>query len=281
MQDRREGFSMTVLTLRRVEIAVFLLVACGLHAAEEEPDRGGLGVNLGGNFHYGPVDGFLQTPAGGNPGSSSHHRPTLDELDIHDAVFYDVVGSIDWHRLRLFAGYEAISLDGDSVLAQSLVSRDVTFPAGTAVRSSTELNWLRVGAGWKFDFADQHLELVPKAELALLDFSYQLSGGGQGVSRSYAKGCVRLGLESRYRFNRTVSLSLEAAASLPLSNTPQIAVLSGGFQFDPLPATWRYRPTFFVGGGAQRIEYEDNQELPNHFRIDMGPFVTAGLGFSF
>ncbi len=272
---------MTVLTLRRVAIVVGLAITCGLQAAEEEPGRGGLGVNLGGNFHYGPVDGFLQTPAGGQPGSSSHHRPTLDELDIHDAVFYDVVGSIDWHRLRLFAGYEAIGLDGDSVLSESLVSRNVAFPAGTAVRSSTELNWFRVGAGWKFDLAGQHVELVPKAELALLDFSYRLSGGGQAVDRSYAKGCLRLGLESRYRFNRTVSLSLEAAASVPLSNTPQIAVLSGGFQFDLLPATWRYRPLVFIGGGVQRIEYEDNQELPNHFRVDMGPFVTAGLSLSF
>jgi len=272
---------MTVRTFRRIEIVVLLLTSCGLHAAEEEPDRGGVGVNLGGYFHYGPVDGFLQTPAGGNPGSSSHHRPTLDELNIQDAVFYDVVGSIDWHRLRLFAGYEAVGLDGDSVLSESLVSRDVTFPAGTAVRSSTELNWFRLGAGWKFEFAEQRLDLVPKVELGLLDFSYRLSGGGQDVNRSYSKGCLRLGLESRYRFNRTVSLSLEAAASVPLSNTPQIAVLSGGFQFNPLPATWRYRPNVFIGGGIQRIEYQDNQELPNHFKVDMGPFVTAGLSLSF
>jgi hypothetical protein len=163
-----------------------------------------------GQFYYVPADGFLQTPAGGQPGSSSHRRPTLDELGVDDAPFWDVLTSVQWHSLSLYAGYEAIALEGQAVLSQSLISRNVIFPAGTRVQSESDLNWLRAGAGWKFFLLDRRLELLPKAEFALLDFRYELSRGGQSVERSYPKSCMRLGLESRYRFNRVVSVSLNA-----------------------------------------------------------------------
>lgn len=234
-----------------------------------------------GQFNYGPVDGFLQTPAGGQPGSSSPHRPTLDELHIDDAEFYDLLASVQWRSLRLYAGYQAIPLAGEAVLSETLISRNVSFPAGTRVRSDIDLNWLRAGAGWQFEFVDRRLELIPKAEFAMLDFQYELSGGGQAAGRSYSKGCVRLGLESRYRFSPMVSVSLNAEGALPLDNTPQIAAVTGGVVFDLLPRSRGVRPTLFVGGGAQRIEYEDNQKLPNHLRLDMGPFIATGLAISF
>lgn len=248
--------------------------------AQENPHPA-LEVSLRGGFQYGPVDGFLQTPQGGNPGSSSPRRPTLDELDIHDAAFYDLLASVQWRHLYLYAGYHPIELEGQAVLSESLVSRNVVFPAGTHVRSENDFNWLCVGAGWKFVFADRRLEFIPKIEYALLDFSYKLSGGGQAVDREYIKACVRLGVESRYRFNRVISVSLDAAASVPISNWPQIAAFTGTIEFALLPGSRRVRPTLFLGGGAQRIAYEDTQELPNHFRVDFGPFVTTGLAISF
>jgi len=269
------------ITLRTAIITSLLLASLGLRGAEDRSASTSLMTGFRAQFNYGPADGFLQTPAGGQPGSSSRHRPALDELDIDDAAFYDVLASVQWHSLSLYAGGQAIPLKGQGVLSRTLFSRNVTFPAGTRVQSESDLNWLRAGAGWKFCVLDRRLELVPKAEFTVLDFRYELSGGGQAVERSYAKGCVRLGLETRYRFNRMVSVSLNAEGSAPISNTPQIAVLTGGVVFDLLPGNRRVHPTFLVGGGAQRIEYQDNQKLPNHFQVDLGPFVTTGLGISF
>ena len=263
--------------LRQPAILSLLLTALMLSAAEEDP---ALSFRLAGSFYYGQADGFLQTPAGGQPGSSSVRRPTLEELDIDDALFYDALALVRWRQFGFFAGYQAIGLDGRAILDDSLVSRGVTFPSGTPVHAETDLNWMRVGTGWKFELVNRRLELFPKVELALLDFSYALSGGGQTVERSYAKGCLRLGLEGRYRVSRRVSVNLDGEASAPISNTPQIASLAGTVQFDLQP-DGRVRPTLFIGGGAQRIEYEDNQALPNHFRVDVAPFVTAGLAISF
>ena len=268
-------------SLRFATILSLLLASLGLRGAQDWPADRPLSASFRGQFSYGPAAGFLQTPAGGQPGSSSRRRPTLDELDINDAAFYDVLASVQWPSLSLYAGYQAVGLDGQALLSRSLISRNITFPAGTRVQSSTDLNWFRAGAGWKFSLFDRRLELVPKAEFAVLDFKYGLSGGGQAVQRSYPKGCVRLGLESRYRFSRVVSVSLTGEGSLPISNTPQIAALTGGVTFDLLPASRRVRPALFLGGGAQRIDYEDNQKLPNHFRVDLGPVVTTGLAISF
>lgn len=261
--------------------SILLSLALCMKAAEVASPEPALAARVSGAFNFGAVEGFLQTPAGGQPGSSSHRRPTLDELGIDDATFYDVLASVQWRHLDFYVGYQSIGLDGNATLSENLVSRGVTFAAGTRVRSEADLNWVRTGVGWKFDLLQRRLELVPKAELALLDFSYDLSGGAQAVDRSYAKGCFRLGLETRYRFNRVLSVSLAAAGSMPISNTPQIATITSGIQFDLWPGNRRPHPWLFIGGGAQRIEYEDNQELPNHFRVGVRPFIAGGLGISF
>lgn len=266
--------------LRHALVSSIVLTALVLRAAEEH-EQVSETFNVRGSFLYGPVDGFLQTPAGGEPGSSSSRRPTLNELDINNAAFYDVLGLVHWRRLAFYAGYEGIGLDGDSVLTDELISHGATFPAGTSVHSQVDLNWLRAGVGYKFELANHRLELLPKADLALLDFSYNLSGGGEAVDRSYSKACFRLGMEGKYHCFGPVSLRLDAAASLPISNTPQIATFLGDVEFDLLPRSRRFHPVVFVGGGWQRIEYEDNQSLPNHIKVDFGPLVTAGISLSF
>lgn len=271
-----------MLHLRHLPAAAPVLLALNLAAAAPEaPTAGEWGGSLRSGVYYGRAEGYLQTPAGGEPGSSSLRRPTLEELDIDDAVFYDVLGSVRWRRLEVYAGWQAIHLDGGATLSEALVSRDQTFAAGTRVQAQTDLDWVRLGAAWRFEAGGGRLSWAPKAELAVLDFSYELSGGGQAVDRGYAKGALRLGVEGRYRFTRVTSLFLDVGASVPLSNTPQIAAATGGVDFNLLPGHRRLQPHAFLGVGAQRIDYEDNQELPNHIRVDLKPFVTAGLGLSF
>lgn len=266
----------TIVWRLSVALAGLLL---NLNAAEEPKPMWEWRVE--GRIEYGRAEGFLQTPAGGVPGSSSHGRPTLKELGIDDAVFYDMAVFVQRRHYCLYAGYQLIGLDGTGTLSESLISRGVTFPAGTRVQTQTDLDWLRVGAGWKFDFLDHRLAVTPQAEFGLLDFHYELAGGGEAVERSYAHGCFRLGLEAQYRFSPVVSLRAGGGGSVPISNTPQITTITGGIELDPWAGRRRFRPLFFLGAGAQRIEYEDNQALPNHFRVDMEPFFAAGLGLSF
>jgi hypothetical protein len=264
-------------------IGVGLAIA-PLRAAEpgrEEAKPWPVTFSLRGSYNFGDVDGFMQTPSGGKPGTSSHERPTFDELNIHDVSFYEGRLDVKWQRLDFFGGYQYIRLDGDGTLSETLVSRGVTFAPGNSFDTKNQFDWFRVGAGWQFDFLEGRLVLMPKFDFAVLDFSYKFSSGGQSVDRSYTKGAPRLGVEAAWRLNRYFSLNLDGSASIPISNTPQIADVVGTVNFDLLPGPHRVKPSLFVGGGAEWIDYEDDQPQSNHIKANIGPFVTAGLSISF
>src|SRR2546426_471163 len=72
-------------------LLITLLVFRGarIRAAESEPADPLVTITAEGGVFYGSVGGFLQTPNGGAPGTSSSHRPTLHELGIDDAVLYE------------------------------------------------------------------------------------------------------------------------------------------------------------------------------------------------
>ena len=261
---------------------LFLVVAArGLGAANEPPDSPWPTVSVGGALSYAPADGFLQIPAGGQPGSSTGQRPTLKELGIHDAVFYDIDASVAWRHLTLDAGDQRIDLSGTSTLAQSLTSRNVVFPAATRVHGTADFNWLRFGAGWKFWVLHDRLELTPRAEFGVLDFRYKLSGGGTAVERTFPKGCVRLVLDARSRVTSFLTAGLRLGGSLPLSNSPLILRALGYVEARLLPERSRFQPHLLLGLGGEWIDYEDNQRLPNHYRLDLGPVITGGLRFAF
>src|SRR2546425_88118 len=86
--------------------------------ARERSDRIAFGVQ--GSFNFGPIDGFLQTPAGGRPGTSSAQRPKFDELGINDVAFYDTRLTVQWRDLLVYGGYEFIRVNGSDTLSQPL-----------------------------------------------------------------------------------------------------------------------------------------------------------------
>ncbi len=266
---------------RRASALLLLFVPAVVGYAQEDLTPRSLEFTVQGAVSYGAASGFLQTPEGGQPGSSSSRRPTLHELGIDDTPFYEGSLRVQIHHFGLYGGYQHIGLQGDGTLTSDLVSRGVTFPAGSPVETDTRVDWYSVGAGWKIMTLERRLELFPKAEVAFLDYHYELSGAGQSVNRDFVKACVRLGLESSYHFSRVLSLRLNADASPPISNTPQIARVAGILELQLLPRSKTVRPVVFLGTGAQRIDYEDNQDLPNHVRVDLAPYGTAGLGLSF
>src|SRR5215470_3568326 len=108
-----------------VAIGVGLAIA-PLGAAEpgvEEPKPWPVAFSLQGSYNFGDVDGFMQTPSGGKPGTSSPERPTFDELNINDVSFYEGRLDVRWRHLDFFGGYQYIRLDGDGTLSEPLISR--------------------------------------------------------------------------------------------------------------------------------------------------------------
>jgi len=260
--------------------ACILATAFGAAAQIDAPEKR-FELSAQASVNYGPADGFMQIPAGGNPGSSTAGRPSFHDLKIDDALFYDTRLDVRWCHLDVFGGYQAMDFDSSGTLARPLVSRSINFGSGTPFSTSDSFDWFRVGVGWKFELLDRKLEIMPKIDVAVLDFSYRLSSPSAEVSRSFTKGAGRLGLEAVYRFTPRLALKVDGAASIPVSNTPQIATVTATANFDLLSHPAPVRPSVFLGLGFQRIDYEDNQPLPNHIRVDTGPFVTAGVAVSF
>jgi hypothetical protein len=269
------------MTALRACAAVLILLAAPIARADDgDAAPSELEFSLRGSGFYGPISGYIQVPLGGNPGTTSSRRPTLKELGINDAAFYEVTGRLQWGHIGVFGGYSGLDLSGSSTLSESLVSHGVTFPAGSAVKSSTQLNVGNLGAGWRFDFDGRRLELFPKIDVAILDFSYSLDSPPLRAARAYRTTAVRLGAEGSYDLGHGFGLELDGVASLPIAHMPQLSSVTGRVAYH-LFATSPVRATLFLGCGGKWIDFEDSQTVPNHTSVRSGPLVTGGFTVSF
>jgi hypothetical protein len=264
------------------------LVTSESDSAGEPPERpeSAFHFELEGAYLYGPANGFVQTPSGGNSGTTSHRRPKLDEIGIDDAHIADAEFHADWGAHEVYVGGQWVRLSGDDTLDDDLVSQGRTFPAGTSVQSDVKLDWYRAGYRYRFHWDDPNepgrllFTLAPGVGVALLDFEYKLKGGGEKADRSYIKGGAQLGLEGAWNITERWSLVGEVLCSLPISNTPFI------FKSELLA---RYRVFHSdrcdvgaeLGVAYEQIHYEDDQHVPNHVEVDLGPLLVVGLNFSF
>lgn len=258
-------------------VTVWIGIVLGTVAACEAE----VSVGVEGVFLYGPVEGYLQTPDGGNPGTTSAKRPTFDELGLDSVSIFDGSARLRWDRHTLYGGAQIIRLSGDETLTQPLLSQDVTFDAGDRVDSDVQLDWYRFGYLHRFDWWSEH-RVAPALSLGgdavLFDFHYTLDGDGGRVDRAYAKPAVRLGGEFDWTLTRRLSMRARAFESLPFSNTPSILSL-GLRAFYRLIDSQDCPLDVYVGVSYHRIDYEDDQNVPNHIRAEMGPLLEGGLSF--
>jgi len=225
----------------------------------------------------------LQTPAGGNPGTTSHDRPTLSELGIHTAPMADASLVVGAGAHDFYGGARLIELSGSSTLSQTLITHNVTFPAGTPVSSTVQLNWYRLGYEHRYVFGRADgttLRIDPAIEGVLFDFGYHLSGGGLRTSRTYFKGGVRLGLRSEWSPWSRFSILGDAMGSVPIPGQPVIL----SFQATGRVRLWgraRRGGAFFLGIGYDLLDHKDLQTEPNHIKVTMGPLLVTGLAVNF
>jgi hypothetical protein len=246
----------------------------------------GFHAAIDGELRYGPIDGFLQTPSGGKPGSTSKGRPTLSELGIDTAPSADTSLHAEWANNILYAGASLTPLSSGSKLDKELISEGATFPAGTTVHSDVQLDWYRVGYERHYLFGNDQgatVSVEPAIGLALFDFSYRLkAGGGAHLSadRGYTSAAPQLGLESAWSPGGRFSLAGDIFGSIPY---PKDLLLF------TVEMTARYRlwgrddrgSLLFLGLGYDRIDSQDKQRVSNHVQVNMGPSLVAGVKLSF
>lgn len=241
-------------------------------------------IDFGGTYQYSPIRGFLQTPRGGNPGTTSQNRPTFKELDLDTVSFSYSSLSIRKDIHGFYVRIQLVHLAGDSVLNNELTSQGVIYPAGSQVSADVSLDLYRIGYQHRFFFqSNKHgrFEIDPTIEIAFFDFHYKLDSlAGLSTDRSYVKGACRIGAEAHWYANDRLTISAGAIGPVPISNTPQIWTLDLTAKYQ----LWGKEPrggAAIIGIGYQHTEYQDNQTVPNHIKFEMSPILRAGLQIGF
>jgi hypothetical protein len=256
---------------------------CGCANRWSRQDEKKLWVSPEGSFRYGAVHGFVQTPRGGSPGSTSIQRPTFKELDITYAAMGDVSLTAGLRNHALYSGARIVQLSGENVLASTLISHGRTFPAGSSVKGDVQLNWYQVGYQHRFVYNNgkgTSFGIHPGIGFALWDFKYKLEGGGNIADRSYMKGAPQIGLDWEWRPKGRFSVSGGVWGALPIYDMPFIlsTELVGNFRLWGKKGS---RGLLFLGIGYDRVEYKDRQDVPNYIKADIGPQFIGGLQVRF
>ena len=237
-------------------------------------------------YLYGPVHGFTQTPSGGNPGTTSPHRPKFHEIGINDVQIVDASLTFGFGNHEIYAGGQFVGLSGDDTLDDTLISQGRTFPAGARVSSDVRLDWYRAGYRYRW-VLDQGptdrpvLTLYPSVGGALFTFDYKLNADAARASRSYTKGLPQLGLQLDWRpGGGAFTLSASILGFPPIDNIPAIIterllaryefLRRGGVSLEG-----------FAGIAFEQFRYEDSQQVPNHIEADLGPLLIVGLSVGF
>ncbi len=255
-------------------VALFIIPCCSALASTEV------------SFSYlqGNAEGYLQTPAGGQPGSTTDQRPTLKELGFDSIAIYDIaIGQVVAKgKHKLVGGYQTIRADGTTTLEKDLTSQNKNFSKGDVVKADLQADWFRFNYLYQWavaEFAGKPFTISPGAGLVFFDFHYQLDSNALSVDRAYSKAGYRVGAELGWQPADKFSLQLNVFEGLPIPNTPIIlsTELKGKYEI------WKNKSTGSLTAGIayNRIDYEDEQTVPNHIRIETGPLVTVGVTITF
>jgi hypothetical protein len=239
-----------------------------------------------GRFLYGLASGEVQTPSGGRAGTTTLHRPTLDELGIEHASAFDLSGTLGWGQHEIYLGGQWLRMSGSATLGADLTTQERQFLAGSEVDAHLQFDWYRVGYRHRFGLADgpgdgPRFILSPSAGAAMMSFDYELSSPGlRSAHRSYSKVAPQLGMEIEWRATERLSVVGAVSSTVPISNMPLIvtAEVVGRYRVVDREA---FTLTGTAGLGFESVSYKDNQDVPNHVEVDLGPMLILGLQLQF
>jgi hypothetical protein len=250
----------------------------------------GVRWSLEGEYLFGSVRGSVQTPSGGQPGTTSNGRPSLKEIGIDHASIVDVELQASWGNHSLYLGGELIEMSGSKTLRESLISQGNSFAAGDHVHSKVNLDWYRLGYEYQYVIDAGTGErpvwtLRPSIGAALFTFDYRLrsdTDAGSHVSRSYSKALPQVGLEAEWRPGGG-RFSISGGAQ----GFPAIGTVTPGILTEHIHADYQVIHgskgdlTGFVGVAFEQFDYKDRQHVPNRVKADFGPMLIVGLRADF
>lgn len=225
----------------------------------------------------GPVSGYLQTPKGGQPGTTSLKRPTFDEVGAETLIAPTADLRFAYKRHRLHLGGSWMMLHGSETLQQDLTSHTDFYPAGTDMTSDTEIHAHWIGYGYAFDLARQRgaLTLTPGIGSYGYGQRYGISGGGSQSSRDFTSYSPMLDAELAWypggRMHVTSGLMLVLDDLLGLSSPTTLVDATVRVHWDVSRDV-----NLFLSVGYTYLDHEDEQTVPNHANLESVPWFGLG-----
>lgn len=252
-------------------------------AAGDPAWKPGLEVRAEAEVRAGSVNGsgFVQTPKGGQPGTTSIGRPTFDELGVDAAWAPAADLRLAWRRHRLHLGAQYWVLHGDEVLRQDLTTWDKTYTAGTSLTSGTEILAGSLAYGYAFDIGRRgQAVFTPSLGVFTYGLGYEVSGGGQTSTRDFTAFSPMLETDLAWYPGGRMHLSSQTRWVLDdllgLSSPTTVYEASLRLHLD----LWR-DGNLFLGVGATHIEHRDEQTVPNDAELTVLPWFSLGGHFRF
>lgn len=228
--------------------------------------------------------GYLQTPAGGIPGTASVKRPTLGEIGLDGGHYRWLGAGVAFgrkaniptavpFRLRFHARYTTIGDDATSSIAEAFTIRGGVFAVGDSVRSRVSFDGLTLAVTAAFDLAPRlSVEIGPEIGWTAFDFTmtgerhradraYHVTTFGLvgGISREFGNGW-RVGAKF------AASPAIEGTGSRYMAETRVGRVLSKNL-------------CVALGASLEGFRYDDGhkQDLPNRLDVTRRVVPTVAV----
>lgn len=231
------------------------------------------------DFSGGPIKGYTQIPRGGDYNSTSYQRPTYAEVDINNNFYWDVEADFRYKQFYAFFEFDKIKADKRHALAEDLTSHGQFMPATVLFKKCVHFDWYRAGMGWSFQSPNKRWILTPLYLANFIKFNYMFYAWPKSSGRSFNLITGLFGLDALYKLTPKVTIRASGMSTLPLSNlTIYNALMAIEYAFIDTPAL-KFIPRF--GIEYIEIDYQDEQNIPNHFRYEAKPHAMIGVKLLF
>jgi hypothetical protein len=253
-------------------------------------------------YSSGDIEGFVQTPSGGRPGTTIAQRPELGELGISSIDKTEFEIAREGRLGRFYAAYDQAQMTNRLQLERDLLSQATYLSTGEEVDAQIKLDLYRLGYARRFyrEFFGNPFVLYPGVELVLFNFQYEVDRTAAvaenemaapdtlvaeampevrygDIHRAYNKTGLRLGARAEYQLGRRWAFTGELLDSLDIDSQPQVLSANLGLRYRLFESA-RQVSYLHANLGMEILDYKDEQPVPNHIRAEYKNL--ASLGFS-
>lgn len=218
--------------------------------------------------------GYLQTPAGGTPGTSTDKQPTYSLLDMRNGIGYQL--DMGYRLFKQFILHIDGRLNHNSstfISSKTFISQGQTFNKGDKLHATHKFN--RFNTAILYDMPFNQFSLAVGPAFSLMSFGLEIEKADKSgkMDRSYNKSSIGPALGATYRFTAKTSLNASFLYTFSFGNKQP--------NFIDSKMTLRHMIStigvdFFVADYLTR--YTDSQRYPNQLHINN---FNYGVGLVF